>query len=405
MLENLDTVIAFSLVMLLLSLLVTTLVQMVTAVLGLRGRCLLSGTEQLIKQIYPQLPDLAKWAPKIARKILTHPAVASQGRPAVAIRSRELILVLQDLAENDKDLANVKTDLEKLFTDTVGQGSPEIIAKSEELLQKLEAQFPQQAQDLKSAVEGVLGSTQSIVVKVDSWFDTVMDRTSDMFKLYTRWITIVAAVLFAFLLHVDSLAIIDQVSQNAVLRARLVEMSTAVQQEGEKVLGANAFAPATEALQSLAADTMQQDVAGALKAGCPGGDLTKCTEGLKTRQDGESWVGQHVAKDQQPKVLAAYEKTFGTVTQAHLEDLSNSLQQVQKQLADTQLVIFPQPIPGLLDFKDQRNFLGVVLAAFFLSLGAPFWYNVLRNLSDLRPIVARRVDGQPPKGAPKQGDS
>src|SRR5690242_13209648 len=131
MLENLDTVIAFSLVMLLLSLLVTTVVQMATAVLGLRGRCLLNGTEQLIKQIYPQLPDLENRARQIANKVLTHPAVAPQGRKAVAIRSRELILILQDLAANNKDLAPVKADLEKLFTETVGQGSPEVIAKSE----------------------------------------------------------------------------------------------------------------------------------------------------------------------------------------------------------------------------------------------------------------------------------
>jgi len=28
----------------------------------------------------------------------------------------------------------------------------------------------------------------------------------------------------------------------------------------------------------------------------------------------------------------------------------------------------------------------------FLSLGAPFWYNVLRQLSNLRPAVAQKIE-------------
>ncbi|HEV2853813.1 MAG TPA: hypothetical protein VHC97_13500 [Thermoanaerobaculia bacterium] len=60
----------------------------------------------------------------------------------------------------------------------------------------------------------MLGTSQTIVVKVDAWFDTVMDRTSEVFKYYTRQITILMAVLFALLLHVDSLAILTQLSQD-----------------------------------------------------------------------------------------------------------------------------------------------------------------------------------------------
>lgn len=38
------------------------------------------------------------------------------------------------------------------------------------------------------------------------------------------------------------------------------------------------------------------------------------------------------------------------------------------------------------------------MSALFLSLGAPFWYNALRKMADLRPIVARKVEGEAPKG-------
>ena len=32
------------------------------------------------------------------------------------------------------------------------------------------------------------------------------------------------------------------------------------------------------------------------------------------------------------------------------------------------------------------------VTALFLSLGAPFWFNALRNMSNLRPIIAGKVE-------------
>jgi len=43
-------------------------------------------------------------------------------------------------------------------------------------------------------------------------------------------------------------------------------------------------------------------------------------------------------------------------------------------------------------FNNNRNFLGILLTAAFLSLGAPFWYNALKNLSNLRSTVANKQD-------------
>lgn len=40
------------------------------------------------------------------------------------------------------------------------------------------------------------------------------------------------------------------------------------------------------------------------------------------------------------------------------------------------------------------NLLGVILSALMLSLGAPFWYNALRNLVRLRSVVASKDDDQ-----------
>ncbi len=409
MLEHLDTVIAFATVMLLLSLLVTTVVQMVSALLNLRGRCLLEGTEQLLKQLYP---DLREQARAIARKVLTHPAISEktgalsafseedqgasleQGAPklAVAIRPQELILVLQDLAEDSNIFDQATRDkINALFTSTSGQGSPEMVAKAGELLKKLEGQFPNQAQDLRSAVEGVLGTTQSIVVKVDAWFDTVMDRTSEVFKTYTRRITIGVAIVLAFLLRVDSLSILSQLSQDEDLRAQLVQMNDTAQESARKAIALENAPLATEAIQELAQDESQPGVRQALTTLCtPPQDVNLCFTGLTTRQEGKSWLNSRLTDPKQP-VLEAYDKKFTAVTQTHLEKLGQSFKDLQGHLAETKLAIIPDPLFPW-DIRSARTLLGVIMTAFFLSLGAPFWYNALRKLSDLRPIVARRVE-------------
>lgn len=420
MLEQLDTAIGFATVMLLLSLLVTTVVQMVIALLGLRGRCLLDGTEQLLKQLYPDLPNIQHQARTIAEKVLRHPAVGvkdriwsafseenPEGTPAAAktklaeaIRPKELILVLKDLADRDPDLQSIKEALKAPFTNTPSQGSAEMVAKAEELLKKMEQSFPEETKDLRTAVESVLGTTQSIAVRVDAWFDTVMDRTSEVFKIYTRRITIAVALLFALALRVDSLGILDQISEDEDLRARLVQMNDTAQESAKETLALENAPLATEAIQELARDENQPGVMQAVAALCAQPDVNLCFTGLRTRQDGESWLNRNLTEPKQV-VLEAYDKEFTAVTEAHLKKLGQSFQKLQDHLGETKLEIVPDPILPW-GFKDGRNFLGVVMTAFFLSLGAPFWYNALRKLSDLRPIVARRVDGEPLKGAPKQ---
>ncbi len=422
MLEQLDTVIGFATVMLLLSLLVTTIVQMVLAVFSLRGKCLLEGTEQLLKQLYPNLnAEAGDQARKIAEKILRHPAIgvktsAGRGflpekvrmklknlRPklAVAIRSEELILVLKDLAERGEGIdQRIKDRLMAAFTDTPGQSSAEMIAKTEELLKKMESRFPEETKNLRDAVESVLGTTQSIAVRVDAWFDTVMDRTSEMFKIYTRRITGIVAVVFALLLHVDSLAILRQISQDEDLRANLVQMSGEVVAEGEKVLAPEGSLLATKALREVAQDKTRPEVAQAISALCTG-EVKTCFANLSTRREGWS-VLQSIPEAQKAEALKAYEEAYTKAAKARLSSLGVSFNTLQDYLTDTQLEVIPDPVPWPWEFKGGRNFLGIVMTAFFLSLGAPFWYNTLRKLSDLRPIVARRVDGEPLKGAPKK---
>ena len=86
MLNYVDTLIGFSGVMLLLSLLVTAIVQAAIAVLKMRGECLRWGVELLVKRAIPALKDHE--AKALADDVLTHETLSHDESPAKAITSR-----------------------------------------------------------------------------------------------------------------------------------------------------------------------------------------------------------------------------------------------------------------------------------------------------------------------------
>ncbi|HYR58029.1 MAG TPA: hypothetical protein VEO95_05350, partial [Chthoniobacteraceae bacterium] len=48
----------------------------------------------------------------------------------------------------------------------------------------------------------------------------------------------------------------------------------------------------------------------------------------------------------------------------------------------------------------KRNMIGIIVTAALLSLGAPFWYNVLRQMTSLRPLLANLVEQRPSQTSP-----
>jgi hypothetical protein len=82
---------------------------------------------------------------------------------------------------------------------------------------------------------------------------------------------------------------------------------------------------------------------------------------------------------------------FQALAQRQFDDLSESRKQLLDQLEKTQLKLFDTPF-DVSRYKEVRHLGGTIVAALLVSLGASFWFNMLRNLSNLRPIVAGRVE-------------
>jgi len=61
-------------------------------------------------------------------------------------------------------------------------------------------------------------------------------------------------------------------------------------------------------------------------------------------------------------------------------------------LRTSDLTIIPAPCGLARLLAEPRHSLGTLMTVLFLSLGAPFWYNVLRQLSNLRPPWRRKIE-------------
>jgi hypothetical protein len=489
-LEHLDTVIAFSVMMLLLSLIITTLVQMFAGFLSLRGKNLLWGTEQLLKQLDPRLEEEAR---KLANEVLTHPALAHRANKlATAMRSNELVLVLGQIvrgelkkvedakkaadaeavevanavpaqpaapveaeaegpvapvaagAANQPPLppaappkeapalgfsARILTALRKklkkaagaeavkaanaapaqpaaavpakaggaeatrfgdttlealreLFQDKVDPNSPALEAKAQELIGRLTATFgAERVEDLRSAVVQTFGKTNEIVVQVDAWFGTVMDRTSERFKTWSRYITVGFALIFGLLLQIDSLSLYRRLSTDEALRGRLVSMADSVSEDAKELLGSK------DAASKTIAD-LSKDAAAAIKE-----KLEKAPSDLGTLEDGETWLTKELAGvEGSDAFLKLYRERYPQAVKTRLGELQTTLSKIEGKVEATTPGLLPSRSSlTLTKYRDPLAWVGMLMTVAFLSLGAPFWFNALRSLSALKPVVSQKV--------------
>ena len=308
MLALLDSVLAFSAIMLGVSLLVTVIVQGLSALVNLRGWALADGLAELFAQAKIDRVQSAA----LAKRILTHPLISdsvlrrelfSHWTQASAIRKEELLKLLKRTKELGIDV-------------------------------------PNEVKDRLDAAAGV----------VSEWFDGQMDRVSQGFAHKARSITIFVSFVIAFVLHLDAALLVDRMFSDTETRAKLVA-SVDTLQEHAKRLG---VAPADDAANAPAAE-------GPSAAGASD-ELTKAASEIQSIRSELADAGMDIL----PKFVAATELAPERGHHTHFDYLWWKTK------------------------RGWRHFLGIVAAGALLSLGAPFWFNLLSQLANLRTVLANR---------------
>jgi hypothetical protein len=400
MLEQLDTAIAFTVVMSMLSLVITAVVQMISAVLDLRGRNLASGLENLLRQIEPSLretlPDGSTIAQHIAEVAVRHPAIAHTQTRAKAVSQSELVSILTDLC-SDTPAAQIDAKAKeklKALLDARVPGAPESVAVAEVLARQLGAMFPGQENQIRVAVQGAFTQVSRLEYQVGQWFDTVMNRLSDIFTRTTRAITVVSSILLVVALHIDSGEILRQIRQSPDLRGKLAAMSDGALLQADKTFdnGERASAAVAKVKEKYSGNT---EVLAALDKVPP--HLIRCIDARNSLTENAARLGSKAA------LLDDFDTACQEQTKLAMGESFNEIHELRANLEQSDLKIIPAEIGGVgvfsgsaswfAAYRVRRHFLGTLVSVLFLSLGAPFWFNTLRQLSNLKPAISGKVGG------------
>ena len=408
MLEHLDTLIAFSVVMAVVSLAITTLTQMLSAVLGLRGSGLLDGVTELLKTAHP---DVEKDADALAKQILTHPLISSsmmmgpkmdrwmKGMPtmarnmvarwqlATAIHPEELVKALRLIAS---DTSGQQPRVAQAAAKIIARMDPDATGKIAALAAKvsktenLNLMADQGAQYIKQIVE----TAQGAMAGFETWFDSAMDRTSQRFAVRMRAWTVAFSILAALFMQLDTFRLLDQLSTDAELRAELVSSAASLTEQANEILGRTG-----DAAPSAYTDAMKE-----MGPRFPESEAFLEPPRFPTREDAEAWLRAQIPEDRKPETEVLEYRRLVTEKLKHtIYQLGEQANGLREEISQTRLRIVPDPYPDFKSFVSgmapfSRHFWGILISAALLSLGAPFWFNVLKRLSSLRPIVAAKQD-------------
>ena len=117
---------------------------------------------------------------------------------------------------------------------------------------------------------------------------------------------------------------------------------------------------------------------------------------FRTMAEAEIWLSDNLKPEVKPERKA---ELLGEYKGLVVTGIGKKIGDINKTLKDTGIQIIPdhQQVTGpvtlakfLFTFKSKRNFLGIFLTSGLLALGAPFWYNRLKDLTNLRPSIASK---------------
>ena len=232
----------------------------------------------------------------------------------------------------------IRTRLLKVIQDN-GVASPvEALKKARLMAMQLEADVPAMATNVRQTISLVEHVGGDFLAKINAWYDQTIDRVNDVTNVRSRWATIAVSALLAVALHVNTLDVVNRLSNDTGLRDTIVKAAVEHPERFKQNLDAP---PPANAREMIGVITSNPDFEGLTDANV-----------IVIPASIDDWQGYWVAP----------------VADGHVAHAGRTL--LLGRIA------------------------GVLLTIGLLSLGAPLWYQLLGNLLSLRSIVARRDDQQ-----------
>ena len=209
-----------------------------------------------------------------------------------------------------------------------------------------------------------------------------MDRVSQRIAMHTRLWTVLFSIVLAFALQLDAIKLFTALSSDTELRARVVASADALSKKADEILVSS-----TTGTSAVYVEALKQIIASHTN------ELKGLPEpaGFTSLSAGKEWLAAQL-KTAKISGTNDWQKIYEEqIPQASLRSAAESFNSILQNKLKFQLVPEPYPEPFYRDWvPTQRAFWGILTSVALLSLGAPFWFNMLKTLSNLRPVLANK---------------
>jgi hypothetical protein len=267
--------------------------------------------------------------------------------------------------------------------------------------------FPQDQQ--KAIVDSLdnLGATVERATtqaydRFQRWFGSAQDRAEQWFQTHVRIVTIGCSICAAFILQLDTADIYRQLRASPLLTQGLAKAASNVIEEGSKILDPN-NAPAHQAYLKWAEKHPEQ----ALTVSTPLRTRDEYRQALNTQLS-----GNNVSPEEAKKLIEDYDLLYKNAVEKFEESSREHVERLRKTASEAGFDFLPVNFLGRWDQSTESNLhgwprlrrqmghtfghlFGILATAALLSLGAPFWFNLLKNLTSLRPALATLIEKRP----------
>ena len=426
----LDVTIGLIFIYLLYSLLASSIKETIATLLGFRAKMLkkgivvgmLSNTTQdgvlksifkgigrFFKHLYQQIFGKKEKKERLGTNFYKHPVIKNYGSSRIYplpsyIPANNFSLILIDVLKQDfssklDDIINHNypnlPGNEKADKKQNLQNSPDAII-IKELLDYYDHYYKENNDEMSAFIDretlqilqihlqNSLYNIDQFILKIEQWFNDTMKRVTGWYKRQAQFILFIIGLTIAVIFNVDTIEIAGRLSTDKDARDKLVHLATqtadkykddprvkrTVTKDGVGVPDSSAVVKNDSIFKEYQAKL--DSVKNLLN-----GDINKANSILAI-----GW-GDYGKKRDSAKILSAFQKQNGVVYKNQNLNNPKHRHKILNNLYNDYWIRYKVGYI-LKESTRGRKFLGFLLTAFAVSLGAPFWFDLLNKVVKLR---------------------
>jgi len=260
---------------------------------------------------------------------------------------------------------------------------------------------------VKTGAASLASAEEAAKARFETWFNSVQDRAQQWFTMHARILTVIGAFTAAIVLPLDTVELIGTLSSNPDVRAKLVSQADAIERQTE--------AAVNQTVDQAAHTTIMAEIRRQYPTPAISSNLNNI-HALSSLSSVEEQLRQDLTAAQNSNTEAIVQKYHTLYLLNSLGSYKKEVDAMGKSSVQESLNLVPNPYPlawnhtqpkphwySLLTTQGDywahpmRRVIGILLSAALLSLGGPFWFNLLQQLSNLRPALAGAVDADDTK--------